>query len=49
MTKQLRIEFAEILYYTISRKNSKQVIFLDEEEFANLLRALCQLLKIKAG
>ncbi|MGB2783084.1 MAG: hypothetical protein WBC45_03965 [Atribacterota bacterium] len=49
MTKQLRIEFAETVYYTISRRNSKQVIFLDEEDFTNFLKALCQLVKNKVG
>ena len=50
MTKQSQIEFAETVYHITSRRNSKQVIFLDEEDFANFLRALCQLVKkLKSG
>jgi hypothetical protein len=34
MTKPLRIGFAGTIYHITSRRNSKQVIFLEEEDFA---------------
>jgi len=45
MTKPLRIEFAGAVYHLTSRGNAKQAIFLDEEDFADFLRVLCQMVK----
>jgi len=41
MTRPLRIEFAGAVYRLTSRGNARQVIFLDEKDFADFLGALC--------
>jgi len=37
MTRPLRIEFAGAVYRLTSRGNARQVIFLDEKDFADFL------------
>jgi len=45
MTRPLRIEFKGAVYHITSRGNARQVIFLDEKDFADFLRVLCFVVK----
>jgi len=45
MTRPLRIEFKGAVYHITSRGNAKQAIFLDEKDFTDFLRVLCQVVK----
>jgi len=46
MTRPLRIEFKNAVYHFTSKGNAQQAIFLDEKDFADFLRVLCQVVKI---
>ena len=45
MTRPLRIEFNGAVYHVTSRGNTRQAIFLTEEDFADFLRVLCSVVK----
>jgi REP element-mobilizing transposase RayT len=45
MTRPLRIEFKGAVYHITSGGNTRQSIFLTEEDFADFLKVLCFMVK----